>query len=145
MGGRWNPKDLFAAIYLAIPQTACMAELDRVAESQNVPAATMLQVPYKFHTLEVDAARILDLSSTERLSEIGLEAEDISDPDWSACQMVGHAAWFLRFQGILAPSASGTGMVLTLFESRLGPGSVLVKSSDDLTLSLYEELSRFVE
>ena len=63
----------------------------------------------------------------------------------SACQMVGHAAWFLRFQGILAPSASGTGMVLTLFESRLGPGSVLVKSSDDLTLSLYEELSQFVE
>lgn len=142
MGGRWNPKDLFAAIYLAIPQTACMAELDRVAESQNIPATTMLQAPYKFHTLEVNAARILDLSSTERLSAIGLEAEDISGSDWSACQMVGHAAWFLRFEGILAPSASGAGMVLTLFESRLGPGCVVIKASEELTGDRYAELSR---
>lgn len=34
-GGRWNPPGI-STVYLALPAMACMAELDRLAESQNV-------------------------------------------------------------------------------------------------------------
>lgn len=33
------------------------------------------------------------------------EDDDIYGDDWSACQAVGHAAWFLHVQGILVPAA----------------------------------------
>lgn len=138
-GGRWNPPGLFPAIYLAIPENACMAKLDRAAQSQGVPPETMLRVPYKLHTLRVTGARVLDLTGT-RLEQVGLTADDVAGDDWEPCQAVGHGAWFLHFEGMLADSASGVGRVLTLFEGRLRPGVLQLITSQDLTPDRYREL-----
>jgi len=138
-GGRWNPPGLFPAIYLAIPENACMAELDRAAQSQGVPPETLLRVPYKIHTLHVTEARILDLTGT-RLEQVGLTADDVSGDDWEPCQAVGHGAWFLHFEGLLADSASGIGRVLTLFEGRLRPSVLQLVTSQDLTPDRYRKL-----
>lgn len=140
-GGRWNPKDIFATIYLAIPPAACMGELERAAESQDVTVDDMLEVPYRFHVLTVNELRVLDLRSPAALAAVGLTEADISDPDWTACQAVGHAAWFLGLGGLIAPSASGTGQVLAAFEGRLGPGQLAVERSEPLTLERYHQLS----
>lgn len=139
-GGRWNPPEIFAALYLATPASACMAELDRAAESQGFAAEALLRAAYKFHTLTVDQVSILDLTDPATLEAVGLTTEDIGNDDWEACQAVGHGAWFLHFDGVLAESASGTGDVLTLFESRLNSGQLTVQSSEDLTVDRYRTL-----
>lgn len=139
-GGRWNPPDLFPAIYLADSDLACMVELDRAAANANINPADMLTVAYKLHTIEVDGLSVLDLRTPEAQAEVGLEIEDIFGEDWSACQAVGHAAWFLEVAGVIAPSAGGVGLVITAYEHRAKPGQVRVKSSVDLTPSLYREL-----
>lgn len=141
-GGRWNPKDIVATIYLATPVGTCLGELERAAASQQVDVSTMLGVSYRLHHVAVSALPVLDLSIPAALDAVGLTTDDIADEDWSACQAVGHAAWFLGLGGVLAPSAVGRGLVLAAFESQVGPGQLTVRESEPLTRERYLELSQ---
>lgn len=139
-GGRWNPKDLFAALYLAIPVAACMGELSRLAASQGIPEDVLLRAPRSLHTIHVDSARLLDLREPTQRTAVGLVDADLTDSDWTVCQQIGHAAWFLGLQGVIAPSASGVGHVATVFEGRMDPGQLTVVSSEPLTFDLFSRL-----
>lgn len=77
-GGRWNPKDLFETLYLATPAGACVAELNRLATSQDVSVADLLSVPRMLHTIEVIDLPILDLSTASALTAAGLSEADIA-------------------------------------------------------------------
>lgn len=138
-GGRWNPPDLFPAIYLADSEQACMNEVDRAADIAGLAAEVMLTVPYKLHTIDVNGLAVLDLRTKKAQDFVGLEIEDLFGKDWAACQAVGHAAWFLEMAGVLAPAAGGIGLVITAFEHRAQPGQVTVNNSRDLTPGLYRE------
>ena len=139
-GGRWNPKDIVATVYLATPLGTCLGELERVAQSQQTDVATMLRAAYRLHTIVVSDVPVLDLRTPGALGAVGLSLADISDADWTACQTVGHAAWFLGLGGVLAPSATGRGLVLAAFESHIGPGQFEVQASEQLTPERYDEL-----
>jgi RES domain-containing protein len=116
-GGRWNPRDLFPTIYLAYPRDACIAEFRRMAEGQGGGPASFL--PRDVHEVSVTALRALDLTSPDMLRVAGLSPGNLSEADWSACQAVGEAAHFLGFQGVIAPSATGLGQVIAVFEDRV--------------------------
>ncbi|MBM7781814.1 RES domain-containing protein [Arthrobacter tumbae] len=88
---------------------------------------------------------VLDLRAAEMLEQVGLTMDDIAGDEWDACQSVGHAAWFLEFGGVLAPSATGRGYVLAAFEDRVEPGSIAVVTSAPLNPTLYNELSAGAE
>lgn len=141
-GGRWNPPSTFGTIYLAHPVTACMAELARMASLQGVTVSDVLRARggRSLYTIEVHEVPVLDLRAEAALAQVGLDVSDISDEDRTACQAVGHAAHFLKFGGILAPSATGVGLVLAAFESRLDPGQLRVQRSETLTDALYAGL-----
>ncbi len=139
-GGRWNPPDLFPAIYLADSEQACMSEVDRVAEVAGLGAEEMLTVPYKLHTIDVNGLAVLDLRTEKAQEFVGLEIEDLFGKDWAACQAVGHAAWFLEMAGVLAPAAGGIGLVVTALGHRAQRGQVQVRTTDDLTPKLYKIL-----
>ncbi len=139
-GGRWNPRDIYAATYLAIPEQACMGEFNRAAASQGMTPEIFLGAPKMFHTIQITNLPVLDLRDPAALDEVGLSVDDIAGDDWEACQLVGHAAWFLEFAGVLAPSASGHGFVLAVFEDRTNPGAVRVRSSTVLNQPLYRQL-----
>ncbi|TCU43324.1 RES domain-containing protein [Curtobacterium sp. PhB146] len=117
-GGRWNPPDIFATVYLGTPLSATVGELDRLAESQGSTPERLLRVPYLLHTVAVTELQVLDLTGPAALDRLGLTLDDIADDDWTACQAIGQAAWFLGLGGVLAPSASGAGLVLAAFETR---------------------------
>lgn len=139
-GGRWNPRGAFAAIYLAHPGAACIAELERMAELTNVSVADALRVGRTLHTIEAHQVRVLDLTSQTSQSAIGLEVGDIADDDHTACQAIGQAADFLGYQGVLAPSATGTGLVLAAYQAHLEPEQLEVTSSQPLTEDLLRAL-----
>ena len=140
-GGRWNPQDSFNAIYLAEPAAACAGELVRLAAAQGLRVADLIAAGRTLHTIAVRELPVLDLRGDTAREKVGLELTDIADDDWTACQSVGQAAHFLNFGGVLAPSATGVGLVLTAFESRLRLGQLTVQSSEPLTAELYAELS----
>lgn len=138
-GGRWNPKDIFATIYLAQPLAACLGEVERIAESQGTAPHVLLRASYTLHEIAVADLPVLDLREEQALAHVGLTLADISDPDWTACQAVGNAAWFLGLGGVLAPSATGEGLVLAAFEARVA-GHLTVTKSEPLTPEQFERL-----
>lgn len=138
-GGRWNPKGAFSTIYVASPLATCMLEFNRLAASQQLEPRTLLRSPRTLHTVAVSEASLLDLRSTQAATHVGLADVDLGDDDWTACQSVGHAAYFLEMDGVIANSATGQGLVVALFEVRLRPGTLSLVSSRDLTLDTYTE------
>lgn len=137
MGGRWNPKGLFSTIYLAQPLATCAGEFDRTSEASGIDPMVRLRAAYELHTFECVDLELLDLRSEDDLQYVGLTLDDISDDDKTACQAVGHAAWFLEMDGVVAPSATGAGLVIALFENRLTPGQVRVTNSVPFDESAY--------
>ncbi|GAA0305609.1 RES domain-containing protein [Kineococcus aurantiacus] len=140
MGGRWNPPG-FATIYLASPVGTCLGELERTSTAGGTTVASRLKAGIKLYTVEALKLEVLDLRTPEALDQVGLSSDDFVDDDHTACQSVGHAATFLGCHGVLAPSATGTGLVLAAYEPRLGPGQLTVSEERDLTTALYESLS----
>lgn len=139
-GGRWNPQDLFPAIYLASSEAACMNEVERAAKVASIDPEVMLTVPYRLHQISINGLPVLDLRSRAAQEFVGLEIEDLFGDDWEACQAVGHAAWFLEMAGVIAPAAGGIGLVVTAFEHRAHPGQVILNGSRELTPDLYRAL-----
>lgn len=139
-GGRWNPRGAFTATYLAHPGAACVAELERMAELTNVSVPDAIRAGRTLHTIEARGVHVLDLTSQASQSAVGLEAGDIADDDHTACQAIGQAAHFLGHQGVLAPSATGIGLVLAAFDAHLEHDQLQVTSSRPLTEELLQHL-----
>lgn len=139
-GGRWNPPLLFPAIYFADSARACMVEVERAAKAASTTAEKMLEAAYRLHTVDVAELEILDLRTPDAQEAVGLEVDDIFGDDWAACQAVGHAAWFLHMQGVLASAAGGVGLVVTAYGQRIRPGQLAVRTSIDLTAEEYRLL-----
>lgn len=141
IGGRWNPSGI-STVYLALPACTCMAELDRVAASQNVTVDDLLRATAgrTLSTVGVTELAVLDLRDAAARNHVGLDLDDIADDDRTACQAVGQSADFLQLQGVLAPSAAGGGWVCAVYESRVFPGQLNVKTSQPLNAELYRQL-----
>jgi len=60
-GGRWNPRDVFPAVYLGQPEAVASRELDRAAEAAAIEPLVMLDAGFDLHTVDVDALQLLDL------------------------------------------------------------------------------------
>lgn len=125
-GGRWNPPGI-ATIYLASPRETCLAELRRMAEGQG--RGPMSFLPRALHAVVVTDLVVLDLTPEGALAAVGLAHEDLSGP-WEQCQAVGAAAHFLRLGGILAPSATGSGVVVAAFESHVSPDQLALNTTE---------------
>lgn len=129
-GGRWNPPEVVSTIYVAFPEDACVAEFLKTAGTQAGGARAF--APRLIHTLEASELEVVDISRSERLAAVGLTYEDIESHDWSACQSVGETANFLGRQGVLAPSSTGIGSVIAIFEPRIRPGQLRLVESRPL-------------
>jgi RES domain-containing protein len=73
-GGRWNPVGL-STIYLAIPVGACMGELTRLAQSQNITPDDLLAAgPGRvLITVAVQGLQVQDLRAPVARAQLGLE------------------------------------------------------------------------
>jgi RES domain-containing protein len=138
LGGRWNPRDGFPTIYLADPLRTGMLELDRLAEASGTTPQRLISRGYELHTVQVTDLSVLDLRTEAALAAVGLNFDDIADDDRTACQAVGQAAWFLELQGVIAPSASGEGHVLAVFENRAHAGQLTVAATAPLDQATYD-------
>ncbi len=74
------------------------------------------------HTLRVSLSLVLDLRPPD-VPELLEIAGAITAHDMQATQAVGETAHYLGIEGLLAPSATGTGDVVPVFFDRLGAGS----------------------
>ena len=117
-------------MYLADSLRTCVAEFRRMADGQGRGPASLL--PRDLHHVALSNIRVADLTTPERLAEAGLRPAEIAASDWSKCQQVGEAAALAGLGGLRAPSATGIGHVIVLFESSLPTGRVRVVKTEQL-------------
>ena len=116
-GGRWNPPDSFATLYLAIERPTAIAEFHRLAVRQRRDPGDFL--PRRLYRYQVTLAAVLDLRTSESRAAVGLTDTELLSDDPAGCQQVGEAAHYLSLEGIIAASATGRGTVLAVFVERL--------------------------
>lgn len=122
-GGRWNPPESFATLYTAFDRPTMIAELERAARRQGIAAADLLPRDEVIYAVELQ--RVIDLVNPGHLRTVGLDGARLASRDWRLCQAIGDAAHYVGFEGILSPSATGTGNTLAIFLDRLVRGSTL--------------------
>jgi RES domain-containing protein len=122
-GGRWNPPASFAVLYLGLDQRTVIAEFHRLASRQGLSPVSFL--PRKLYRYEGRFHSLLDLRPASVRESLGLTTGDVSSHDPTACRAVGEAAYAAGREGILAPSATGSGDVLAVFLERLSPLSAI--------------------
>lgn len=123
VGGRWNPPASFPTLYLGLDVTVVTAEFYRHLARQGLRAEDAL--PRVMYQYDIRLSRIVDLRSPTAWPDLDLTAERIRGPDLRRCQAVGDAVHYLGMEGLLAPSATGEGEVLTIFLDRQAPESAL--------------------
>lgn len=116
-GGRWNPPDSFATLYLALDRATAIAEFHRLAARQLRRPEDFL--PRRLYRYELELRAVLDLREPDARAEVDLTEADLTADDAVKCRNVGEAAQHLGLEGILAPSATGAGTVLSVFYDRL--------------------------
>jgi len=125
-GGRWNRPGT-EALYLAAPRETCAAEFARMAEGQGKGPASFL--PRTLHTIAVDNLEIVDLTTAGALEAVGLQRSDLEAEDWGVCQQIGDAIDTLGLGGLVADSATGNGVVLTVYVRHTHHGELNLTSS----------------
>jgi len=116
-GGRWNPPDSFATLYLALEQATAIAELQRLAARQRRSLEDFL--PRRIYRYSVSLAAVLDLRTQTLREAVALSERDLRADDPVVCRRIGEAAQHLGLEAVLAPSATGSGIVMAVFFDRL--------------------------
>ncbi len=126
VGGRWNRPGT-EALYLATPLRCCEAEFVRMAAGQARGVSSFL--PRTLHTITVSNLATIDLTDSNDRATVGLEPGDITADSWDACQVIGDAVDTLGIGGLLTPSATAQGNVLTVFVRHAHAGEIEVVDS----------------
>ncbi len=116
-GGRWNPPDSFATLYLALERPTTVSEFYRLAARQGRAPEDFL--PRRMYRYEVSLGAVLDLRDPTARASVELGEAELRSNDAAKCRQIGEAAHYLGLEGILAPSAAGEGTVLAVFFDRL--------------------------
>lgn len=139
LGGRWNPPESFAVLYLGLDRDTVIDEFKRHVKRQRRRPEDVL--PRLFVEYEVALHDVLDLRDQEALDAVGLSERDIRANELSACQAVGEAAHHAGREGVLAPSAAGDGYTLNVFIGELRSGSIIAPQPRELWSQLPWERS----
>jgi RES domain-containing protein len=115
---RWQRGDIVDALYLADSEQTAWAEWYRHLAERAIPP--LAQMPRALWTWEIDL-EVADLSSTERLSKVGLSSPLPGNANWAVFQQIGEQLAREGWAGLLASSAAGpAGQVLCLFRDQRG-------------------------
>jgi RES domain-containing protein len=129
-GGRWNPPESFSTLYLADSVETVAREFLRIARRQGVRPEDFL--PRDLYTFEVQLEAVVDLRTPEARRRVGLSDAELRSDDPRACRAIGEAAHDLDFEGVTAPSATGSGEVLAVFLERLRRSSRVEPTAREL-------------
>lgn len=128
-GGRWNPPSSFPTIYTGLTPQSTAAEFHRLAKRNHIEPAALL--PRTLCIIRVELHAVLDLRAAEALKAVALDSGIVLGDDVRPCRRVGEAAHKLGLEGLLAPSATGTGEVLVIYIVNLRADSNLEPSETE--------------
>jgi RES domain-containing protein len=123
---RWDP-GTFDVLYTSLEREGALEEIHFHLSRQPVFPSRLQSV---LHRISVRTRRTLRFADLAALEALGLRPETYGNLDYERTQAIGDAAYFLGFDGILAPSARWPCQNLILFTNRFEPDDLIVAHSE---------------
>jgi hypothetical protein len=113
----------FDVLYTSLKRDGAIAEIDALLSLQPVFPSKVHWSAYK---LRVKATQTLRLADLETLAKLGVEKARYKEREYSRTQEIADAAFFLGFDGLIAPSARWPCQNFVLFTDRIPPDQIEV-------------------
>jgi len=128
-GGRWNPPGSFRTVYASVDTETVAAEfLFSIGPGRDPIALSARRFMWQARA-QVD--NLVDLRTKGHQRALGLPVPFDETAPRVLCQQLGAAAYYVRYKGILAPSAARPGAVnVVLFPDYLETDNILELSME---------------
>ncbi|OAI27300.1 hypothetical protein A1351_13745 [Methylosinus sp. R-45379] len=117
---RWC-NGLFDILYTSLERDGAIAEINALLSSQPVFPSKMRWDCYE---LSIRATKTLRIADLPMLQKLGVDVATFQERRYDQTQAIADAAFFLGFDGLIAPSARWACSNLMLFTSRLQPSDI---------------------
>lgn len=117
----------FDVLYTSLERDGAVAEIHALLALQPVFPS---KIGWFAHRLRVLAARTLKLADLPTLARLGVDTDRYADRDYSRTQPIAEAAFFLGFDGLIAPSARFRCLNLVLFTKRIASQQIEVLGTE---------------
>lgn len=125
----------FDVLYTSFERDGAIAEIHALLSLQPVfPSRDR----WLAHKLKVVAAQTLRLADLKTLAKLGVDAARYKEREYDRTQEIADAAFFLGFDGLIAPSARWTCLNFVLFTDRIPPDQIQVVEAPDAPFSWEE-------
>ena len=126
-GGRYNPPNEFAALYLGESEKVCKAE--RIGKTPDLfPSQIMGKI-------EVSLRKVLDLTDDTNLEKLGFKEKDLmyleKEGGWNLTQQIARLAYQMGVEAILFSSSTGKGNNLVIFDKHIKKKSIKLISKKE--------------
>lgn len=128
---RWDP-GTSDVLYTSLEREGALEEVHFHLSRQPVFPSKLKSI---LHRISVKTRRTLKLADLSALAALGIAPERYGELSYERSQEIGDAAFFLGFDGILAPSARWPCQNLILFMDRTEPGDLTVLESESVDWS----------
>lgn len=137
-GGRWDDGS-FDVLYTAVERDGALAEAHFHAfKGQPVLPS---KISKSLHQIDVNLARVLDLSGEGALAEIGANMAQYGrlhylerESEYPSLQQIAEVAFFLEFEGVLVPNARWPCANLVIFTERVRPDQLIATPKESVDL-----------
>jgi len=128
-GGRYNPAKKFGALYLGESENVCKTE-------KYVRAKPDLLDSQVLGKIRVSLKKVLDLTNINNLKKLGIKKEDLmykkSEGGWNLTCRIAHLAYQMGIEAILAPSTTGGGDNLVVFDKYIKEDKIKLISKKEV-------------
>ena len=118
----------FDVLCTSLERDGAIAEIHALLSLQPVFPS---KVQWFAHKLRISAAQTLRLADLPTLARLGVDVEHYAGRDYCRAQPIAEAAYFLGFDGLIAPSARWSCLNLVLFTERLAPSQIEAAGRDE--------------
>ena len=117
----------FEVLYTSLARDGAVAEIHALLNLQPVFPSGMR---WFIHKLRVAADKMLKFADLNTLARLGVDTARYDGRDYSRTQDIADAAYFLGFDGLIAPSARWDCLNAVLFTERIQPDQIAIHKSE---------------
>lgn len=117
----------FDVLYTSLERDGALAEIHALLTLQPVFPSKLVSYA---HRLKVEARETLRIADLPTLAALGVDVARYRERNYARTQEVTDAAYFLGFDGLVAPSARWDCLNATLFTDRSAPGAIILEESE---------------
>jgi RES domain-containing protein len=117
----------FDVLYTSFEPDGAISEVHALLSLQPVFPS---KIAFHAHRLSVSARQLLDLSDLGALAMLGVDVDRYKERNYGKTQDIADAAYFLGFDGLLAPSPRWPCMNAILFTDKIEPAGLRLETSD---------------